>query len=94
LIICDAISLRFCPSQTHKPKASHYVTTVINDLRRDIGIAETKDRVPYISVRIPVLSFTEKHKVHNTVISYFEVSLNASNIKWWVKATVYVLKIT
>jgi len=60
LIIRDAISLRFFPSQTRKPKASHYVTTIINDLERDIGIAVTKDRVSYIAVCIAILSFTEK----------------------------------
>jgi hypothetical protein len=56
-------------------------------------MAATKDRVPYVSVCIAISSFTERtlHKVHNTVISYFEVSLIVSNIKWWVKARVCVV---
>ena len=33
------------------------------------------------------------HKVCNTVISYFEVFLNALNIKWWVNVRVMFLKL-
>jgi hypothetical protein len=52
-------------------------------------MAVTKDRVPYVAVCTAISSFTENIKtVHNRVTSYFEVSLNAINIKWRVNARV------